>query len=59
MLCLLVGTQEVEQMRQHPSDIFDYFRDKQEIIASGDWEHLTLNFLDKFDALNKTALALT
>ncbi|MDZ4871929.1 MAG: hypothetical protein CLLPBCKN_001317 [Chroococcidiopsis cubana SAG 39.79] len=53
------GDPEVEQMRQHPSDIFDYFRDKQEIIASGDWEHLTQNFLDKFDALNKTAQALT
>jgi hypothetical protein len=53
------GDPEVEQMRQHPSDILDYFRDKQEIIASGDWERLTLNFLDKFDALNRTAQALT
>lgn len=53
------GDPEIERTREHPSDIFDYFRDKQEIIASGDWERLTLNFLDKFDALNKTALALT
>lgn len=53
------GEPEVEQTRQHPSDILDYFRDKEEIIASGDWEHLTLNFLDKFDAANKTARSLT
>jgi hypothetical protein len=53
------GDPEVEQMRQRPSDILDYFRDKKEIIASGDWEKLTLNFLDKFDAVNRTAKALT
>jgi hypothetical protein len=38
------GDPEIEQTREHPSDILDYFRDKEEIIASGDWEHLTLNF---------------
>ena len=53
------GDPEVEQTREHPSDILDYFRDKEEIIASGDWEYLTLNFLDKFDAVNRTARALT
>jgi hypothetical protein len=53
------GDPEIEQTREHPSDILDYFRDKEEIIASGDWEHLTLNFLDKFDAVNTTARVLT
>ena len=53
------GEPEIEQTREHPSDILDYFRDKEEIVASGDWEHLTLNFLDKFDAVNKTARTLT
>ena len=53
------GEPEIEQTREHPSDILDYFRDKKEIIASGDWEHLTLNFLDKFDAVNRTARTLT
>jgi hypothetical protein len=53
------GDPEIEQTREHPSNILDYFRDKEEIIASGDWEHLTLNFLDKFDAVNRTAQALT
>ncbi|MDJ0616537.1 MAG: hypothetical protein QNJ63_07260 [Calothrix sp. MO_192.B10] len=53
------GDPEIEQTREHPSDILDYFRDKEEIVASGDWEHLTLNFLDKFDAMNRTARTLT
>jgi hypothetical protein len=53
------GDPEIDQLREHPSDILDYFRDKSEVIASGDWEHLTLNFLDKFDATAKTAWALT
>jgi antitoxin component of MazEF toxin-antitoxin module len=53
------GDPEIEETREHPSDILDYFRDKAEIIESGDWEALTLNFRDKFDALNKTAHALT
>ncbi len=45
-------------MRKRPSDIDDYDRDKQEIINSGEWEALTINFLDKFDSLNKTAVAI-
>jgi hypothetical protein len=53
------GDPEIEQTRDHPSDILDYFRDKEEIIASCDSEGLRLNFLDKFDALNRTAWALT
>jgi hypothetical protein len=50
---------EIDVEREHPSDILDYFRDKEEIIATGDWDHLTLNFSDKLDSLNKTAWALT
>jgi hypothetical protein len=53
------GDPEIDQTRDHPSDILDYFRDKEEIFESGDWDHLTANFLDKFDATNKTAWALT
>jgi hypothetical protein len=49
----------VEAVRQHPSEIMDYFRAKDEILASGDWDNLTLNFHDKFDSLNLTARALT
>jgi hypothetical protein len=53
------GDPEIDQTRDHPSDILDYFRDKQEIISTGDWDHLTGNFMDKFMALNETARALT
>ena len=50
---------EIDEQRAYPSDILDYFRDKEEIIASGDWDALRGNFLDKFESLNKTAWALT
>jgi hypothetical protein len=53
------GDPEIDEARAHPSDILDYFRDKTEIIASGDMDALLLNFLDKFDATNRTAWALT
>jgi hypothetical protein len=53
------GDPEIDCARAHPSDILDYFRDKSEVIDSGDWENLLLNFLDKFDATNRTAWALT
>ena len=50
---------EIDQTRDHPSDILDYFRDKKEIMEAGDWDALAGNFQDKFIALNKTAQALT
>ena len=50
---------DIDETREHPSDILDYFRDKEEVVDSGDWDHLTGNFMDKFIALNKTAWALT
>jgi hypothetical protein len=53
------GDPEIDKTREHPSDILDYFRDKQEIIESGHWDFLKGNFIDKFEALNKTAWALT
>jgi hypothetical protein len=53
------GDPELDQEREHPSDILDYFREKQEVIETGDWDHMALNFQDKFDALNRTAWALT
>lgn len=53
------GDPEVELTREHPSDILDYFRDKSEVIASGDMANMQLNFMDKFEALNRTAWALT
>ena len=53
------GDPEIDCTRPHPSDILDYFRDKEEVIASGDWDAMTLNFMDKVEATNKTAWALT
>jgi hypothetical protein len=53
------GDPEIDQTRLHPSDILDYFRDKSEVIESGDWQNLQNNFIDKFDAANSTAYALT
>lgn len=53
------GDPEVEQTREHASDVLDYFRDKEEILSSGDMAHLEKNYMDKHDAVNKTARALT
>jgi len=50
---------EIDETRAHPSDILDYFRAKDEVIESGDWDAMKINFLDKLDATNKTADALT
>ncbi len=50
---------EIDETREYPSDILDYFRDKEEVIESGDWESMRLNFMDKFEATNKTAWELT
>ncbi len=48
-----------EQLRDHPSDILDYFRSKKEICESGEMDLLLKNYLDKHAALNRTAEALT
>jgi hypothetical protein len=53
------GDPEVDGTRDHPSDILDYFRQKAEVIDSGDMPHLLRNYLDKHDAVNRTAKALT
>jgi hypothetical protein len=49
----------VETKREHPSDILDYFRDKSEVEDVGDMPFLLRNYLDKHDAVNRTARALT
>jgi hypothetical protein len=53
------GDPEVDVTRGHLSDILDYFRAKDEVIASGDWDNLQINYLDKVDACNRSAWALT
>jgi hypothetical protein len=46
-------------MREHPSDILDYFIPKKEMIEKGLTPKLLRNYLDKHDAVNRTAKALT
>ena len=53
------GDPDVEENRESPSNILDYFRDKEEIIESGEMNNLEKNYLDKHDATNNTAKALT
>lgn len=53
------GIPEIDAARNHPSDILDYFRAKDEILAAGHMEALERNYLDKHDAVNRTARALT
>ncbi len=52
------GDPEVDSAREHPSDILDYFLAKDDIIAQGLMAALEQNYLDKHDALNRTAAAL-
>ena len=53
------GDVDVEPQLAHPSDLLDYFRDKKEVLESGDWDALKLNFMKKVEACNRTAQALT
>lgn len=53
------GDPDAETKREHPSDILEYFMPKEEILQQGLMETLERNYLDKHDALNETAVALT
>jgi hypothetical protein len=55
----VAAEQALEAAGQHTSDILDYFRDKQEVIDSGDWDALLNNYLEKHNAVNTTARRLT
>jgi hypothetical protein len=50
---------EVEETREYPSDILDYFRDKEEIENAGEMGYMLRNYLDKHGSVNRTARALT
>jgi hypothetical protein len=50
---------KVDATREHPSDILDYFLPKEEIEARGWMPALERNYLDKHNAINRTAAALT
>ncbi len=53
------GIPEVDGAREHPSDVLDYFLSKKEIEAQGLMAAMERNYLDKHDALNRTAARLT
>ena len=53
------GIPEIDSAREHPSDILDYFRPKQDILDAGEMPALERNYLDKHNALNRTARELT
>ncbi|MHA1796580.1 MAG: hypothetical protein ACTSUK_10750, partial [Promethearchaeota archaeon] len=49
---------ELDEIREHPSDILDYFMDKEDVIKQNLMDKLLRNYLDKHDAITKTANAL-
>ncbi|MFX1277984.1 MAG: hypothetical protein ACFFA3_01110 [Promethearchaeota archaeon] len=53
------GNVEVDGKREHPTDILEYFMPKEELIKAGLWDSLRINHLDRYDAVNSTAEALT
>ena len=53
------GTPAIDASRDHPSDILDYFVPKADLEAKGWMEALERNYLDKHDAVNRTAIELT
>lgn len=50
---------EIDEKREHPSDILEYFLPKEQIEEQGLMPYLERNYLDKHDAVNRTAVALT
>jgi len=52
------GDPEREVTRAHPSDILDYFRNKSDLTPA-EMVELERNYLDKHEAINNTARALT
>jgi hypothetical protein len=53
------GEIDIDSKREHPTDILDYFLSKSEIEEKNLMPHLTRNYLDKHEAINNTARALT
>ncbi|UCD14115.1 MAG: hypothetical protein JSW60_01490 [Thermoplasmatales archaeon] len=53
------GEITIEEKREHPSDILDYFLPKTDIDEKGLMPFLIQNYLDKHEAVNNTARALT
>jgi hypothetical protein len=52
------GTLAEEKMREHPSDILDYFTPKAELLKKNLMPALEQNYLDKHRAVQRTAIQL-
>jgi len=52
------GLPSTEEQREHPSDILDYFMVRSEVEAKGLMTGMERNYLDKHEAVQRTALAL-
>ena len=52
------GSLEVEMKREHPSDIREYFIPKNEVIEKNLMPYLNRNYLDKHNAVQRTAKEL-
>lgn len=52
------GEPATEATRLHPSDIFDYFISKSDMMTSGLWERARGNYMDKHTSVQLTAKAL-
>ncbi len=50
---------DVDSKREHPTDILDYFLSKDEINEKGLMPALIQNYMEKHEAINNTARALT
>jgi hypothetical protein len=50
---------DVDKKRDHPSDILDYFLPKEDIEKEGLMPAHAQNYIDKHNAINNTAKALT
>ncbi|MBD3196968.1 MAG: hypothetical protein GF317_18085 [Candidatus Lokiarchaeota archaeon] len=53
------GDLAIEENRDYPTDILDYFKSIEQIKEEGIWEALKINHLDRYRAVNTTAQELT
>ena len=53
------GEIKVEENREHPSDILEYFIPRHKIEENNLMRYLVQNYMDKHDSINNTAKALT
>ncbi len=53
------GPVRIDEKRDYPSDILDYFKSKEQIAEEGIMDNLKQNYFDRLTSINDTAKALT